>query len=222
MAGAATSLEARQRMLRGRYFVTGTNTGVGKTWVACELLRRASQAQQSCYGVKPVASGCEQVQGELRNEDATALMAASTLKLPYSVVNPFAFAPAVAPHWAAEQVSSSLSVASLLQHTAVALSHPADLVIVEGAGGWLVPLNKEETLADYATALGYPVIMVVGLTLGCINHALLTAEAIKQSGLPLAAWVANATPSAEQPQQEQRANIAYLTNALGVEPLVIV
>src|SRR5699024_2416353 len=136
--------------------------------------------------------------------------------------NPFAFAPAVAPHWAAEQVGCALSVAALVDHTAEALSYQADLVLVEGAGGWLVPLNEKETLADYAKALGYPVIMVVGLTLGCINHALLTAEAIQQSGLTLAAWVANATPCAEQPQEEQSANIAYLTRALGTEPLVIV
>ncbi len=209
-------------MLTGRFFVTGTNTGVGKTWVACELLKQASRANKRCYGVKPVASGCTQVQGELRNEDAMALMKASSIKLSYSMTNPFAFEPAVAPHWAAQQVDCTLSVAQLVDGTEAALSHQAELVLVEGAGGWLVPLNAKETLADYAQALGYPVIMVVGLTLGCINHALLTAEAIKQSGLSLAAWVPNATPSAEQPREEQEANIAYLTAALGVAPLLII
>src|SRR5699024_9843421 len=91
LASVDAAIKARQAMLTGRYFITGTNTGVGKTWVACELLKQASQAQRSCYGVKPVASGCERVQGELRNEDAMALMAAATLTLPYAVVNPFAF-----------------------------------------------------------------------------------------------------------------------------------
>src|SRR5690625_7065942 len=95
-------------MLTGRFFVTGTNTGVGKTWVACELLKQASRANKRCYGVKPVASGCTQVQGELRNEDAMALMKASSIKLSYSMTNPFAFEPAVAPHWAAQHRGHTL------------------------------------------------------------------------------------------------------------------
>lgn len=208
-------------MLTGRYFVTGTNTGVGKTWVSCKLLAAANQQGKSCYGVKPVASGCELAEGRLENEDALALMAAASVKLPYSLVNPFAFSPPVAPHWAAQREGSELSVASLLHHTEAALAYAADLVVVEGAGGWLVPLNNKESLADYAKALNYPVILVVGLTLGCINHALLTAESIARAGLPLAAWVANATPTAEQPLDEQAANVAYLAEALGQAPLVI-
>lgn len=208
-------------MLTGRYFITGTNTDVGKTWVACRLLEQARSAGKSCYGVKPVASGCHTVEGELRNGDALALMAAASITLPYVGVNPYAFAPAVAPHWAAEQAGVNLSAASLAQATEKVLSQEADLVLVEGAGGWWVPLNSQETLADYAQILGYPVIMVVGLTLGCINHGLLTAAAIRQSGLELAAWVANATPTAEQPQVEQEANIRYLTEVLGMEPLLI-
>lgn len=208
-------------MLTGRYFVTGTNTGVGKTWVSCKLLTTASQQGKTCYGVKPVASGCEQTDSGLHNEDALALMAAANIKLPYTLVNPFSFAPPVAPHWAAQRAGYELSVASLLNRTEEVLSHSADLVIVEGAGGWLVPLNDKESLADYAKALNYPVILVVGLTLGCINHALLTAESIARAGLPLAAWVANATPSAEQPRDEQAASIAYLAEALGQVPLVI-
>lgn len=173
------------------YFIAGTDTDVGKTSIAAGLLAAARQQGKSTLAIKPVASGCELTAEGLRNSDALALQAESSLQLPYSAINPFAFAPAIAPHIAAVEVGVTLSVAALVAPIQQVLAQAADFTLIEGAGGWRVPLSEQELLSDLAKALQIPVILVVGVRLGCISHALLTAEAIEADGLPLAGWVAN-------------------------------
>ena len=179
-------------VLKGVFFITGTDTEVGKTWVSCRLLERAREAGLSCYGLKPIAAGCEDTADGPRNEDALNLMAASSLSLPYDLVNPVALKAAIAPHIAAGQEGRRISLSQLAGYVRGALSsHPADLVLVEGAGGWRVPLNDREMLSALAVELNLPVIQVVGMKLGCISHALLTAEAIQADGLRYTGTVAN-------------------------------
>ena len=173
------------------YFVTGTDTEIGKTTVAAGLLHAARLAGLSTAAAKPVASGCEQTADGLRNDDALTLLGECTVGLRYAEVNPLAFAPAIAPHLAAREAGVLLDVATLQAAVEAVLHKQADLTLVEGAGGWRVPLAGQATLADLAIALKLPVILVVGVRLGCINQALLTAEAIVRDGLPLAGWVAN-------------------------------
>ncbi|HRL91947.1 MAG TPA: dethiobiotin synthase [Pseudomonas sp.] len=173
------------------FFVTGTDTDVGKTTIAAGLLRAARLAGLSTAAVKPVASGCEDGAAGLRNSDALALLAECSLPLSYAEVNPFAFAPAIAPHLAAREAGVELKVEALATAVQAVLAQQADFTLVEGAGGWRVPLGEQATLADLPIALDLPVILVVGVRLGCINHALLTAEAIVRDGLRLAGWVAN-------------------------------
>lgn len=192
------------------YFVTGTDTEVGKTFVSSALLLAAGNAGLSSLGLKPIAAGCEDTPQGLRNEDALALMAASNVPLPYKAVNPITLAPPIAPHIAADEAGIGLSAQALAHHCRRHLSD-VDFSLVEGAGGWLVPLNAEETLGDLAIVLGLPVILVVGLKLGCINHALLTAQTIKQSGLTLAGWVAN---DGAQPMTRRQQNIETLTQRI--------
>ena len=170
------------------FFVTGTDTEVGKTAVSCALLRAAAAAGLRTAAVKPVAAGCDD-QG--RNEDALQLMAAMTETLEYEQVNPVALAEAIAPHIAAEREGRQLQVSRLAGLCRGVMLGGADLVLIEGAGGWRVPLAGRRTLADLAGELRTDVILVVGMRLGCINHALLTAEAIQRDGLRLAGWVAN-------------------------------
>lgn len=173
------------------FFVTGTDTEIGKTTIAAGLLHAARISGLTTAAAKPVASGCVQTAEGLRNEDALALLGESTLALRYEEVNPLAFEPAIAPHLAAREAGMQLDVASLLEPVQAVLAKGADLTLVEGAGGWRVPLAGRENLSDLAMALGLPVILVVGVRLGCINQAVLTAEAIARDGLPLAGWVAN-------------------------------
>ena len=174
-----------------RYFITGTDTGVGKTQVTAALLLAAKAHGLRSLGVKPVAAGCVPADGRLVNEDALVLQRCSSQSPDYAAVNPVALEPAIAPHIAAERAGISLRAAALTDQVRAQEASGADVLLVEGAGGWLVPLNETETMADLAVALGYPVILVVGMRLGCINHALLTAAAIKAAGLELAGWVAN-------------------------------
>lgn len=173
------------------FFVTGTDTDVGKTTIAAGLLRAARLAGLSTAAVKPLASGCEAGADGLRNSDALALLAECSLPLSYAEVNPFAFAPAIAPHLAAREAGVPLKVEVLAAAVQAVLAQRADFTLVEGAGGWRVPLDGQATLAELPVALDLPVILVVGVRLGCINHALLTAEAIARDGLRLAGWVAN-------------------------------
>ena len=175
---------------RRAFFVTGTDTGVGKTRVAVGLLHAARAAGRTTAGLKPVAAGAE---GEPpANADALALQAAATVCLDYAIVNPVLLRRAIAPHVAAAEECVALDVADIVTRCEPAFAAAADFMVVEGAGGWLVPLNERETMADLCVALDAPVVLVVGMRLGCLNHALLTAAAIRAAGLPLAGWVANA------------------------------
>lgn len=173
------------------FFITGTDTDAGKTTVAAGLLCAARRQGFSTLAIKPVASGCDLTAQGLRNSDALALAQQSSIKLPYAQINPFAFAPAIAPHLAAQQADVKLDVATLQQACLQVVNQQADLTVIEGAGGWLVPISASQTMADLAKALQLPVILVVGVRLGCINHALLTAEAIARDGLTLTGWIAN-------------------------------
>lgn len=171
-----------------QWFITGTDTEVGKTAVACALLYAAGRAGLRTVALKPVAAGCD-AQG--RNEDALALMDVMTEQLDYARVNPVALPEPIAPHIAAQRAGVTLEAVQLADSCRPVLAGGADFALVEGAGGWRVPLGPRETLADLAVALQLDVILVVGMRLGCINHALLTAEAIQRDGLRLAGWVAN-------------------------------
>lgn len=169
------------------YFVTGTDTGVGKTLVACALLHALAGRGLRVVGMKPVAAGREPDGTYL---DVESLMAASSVAAPRGWVNPYAFDPPIAPHIAAEQAGVRIELARILTAWRE-LAEIADVVVVEGVGGFCVPLNDDRDARDLAAELGLPVILVVGLRLGCLNHAILTARAIRSAGLPLAGWVAN-------------------------------
>lgn len=193
------------------FFVSGTNTEVGKTWVCRALLLAAKSQGLRTIAVKPIAAGCERTPGGLRNEDALLLQDAVTEPLLYQQINPVALEPAIAPHIAAERVGLDLSVTYLAHRCVETLREVHDFALVEGAGGWRVPVNRRETLADLAVTLQLPVILVVGMELGCLNHALLTAEAIRRDGLRLAGWVAN-SPGPAMPCLEE--NIGSLRDRL--------
>ena len=173
------------------YFVTGTDTGIGKTTVACALLAKAAQDGLTTLGLKPVVAGCEETPDGLRNEDALKLQVVSTLKLGYSEINPVALAAPLSPHLAAQAAGKRLSVRQLSGYVRASLSHRPQLALVEGAGGWRVPISERELFSAFPKDMGIPVILVVGLRLGCLNHALLTTEAILKDGLRLAGWVGN-------------------------------
>ena len=194
----------------GGFFITGTDTDSGKTLVGCGLISALHSAGYSVLGMKPVASGCMLTADGLRNDDALALMAAASRPVDYRLVNPYAFEPAVAPHLAAQQAGIDISFEEI-ERCFRELRRRARLVVVEGVGGWRVPLGADGDVSDLAARLGLPVILVVGLRLGCINHALLTAEAIRSRGLKLAAWVANtldpAMPLREENLQTLHARI---------------
>jgi len=173
------------------FFVTGTDTDVGKTFVACALLAAANQKGLTSAAVKPVAAGCEATPEGLRNDDALALQEAMSLPLSYEQINPITLEPAIAPHIAAARAGKNITVDRLVGFCRGVMMQRADFTLIEGAGGWRVPLNGRETLAALPKALNIPVILVVGMRLGCINHALLSAEAIHRDGLQIAGWVAN-------------------------------
>ena len=172
------------------FFIAGTDTGVGKTFIARLLLKHAQQSGLSTLGLKPVAAGCTDHDGISANEDAWELMQSSTVQPGYVDVNPLALQEAMAPHIAAQREGRIISVAPLAEHCRQ-LMQTADFTVIEGAGGWEVPLNDTETMADLAASIGTPVILVTGMRLGCINHSLLTASAIQAKGLRLAGWIAN-------------------------------
>jgi dethiobiotin synthetase len=206
-------------------FVTGTDTGVGKTLVTAALLRAARQAGVRAIGLKPVAAGGFQREvdagdGGWVNEDALWLQAESGVVLDYRAVNPFMLPEPMSPHLAAARVGRQVAVAPVVAAVrAVVATHRPQLALVEGAGGWLCPLNDDETLADVAAALPAEVLLVVGLRLGCLNHALLTAAAITAAGLKLTGWVAN-TLAADMPVRVE--NIATLAGKLPAPLLGIV
>ncbi|MCX2523249.1 dethiobiotin synthase [Larsenimonas rhizosphaerae] len=173
------------------FFVTGTDTDAGKTTISAALLYRAQQQGLSTAAGKPIASGSELTAAGLSNSDTRALRAQCSLPLTEQDITPWCFAPAIAPHVAATQADTPLHIAELARAMQRILNKRADLTLIEGAGGWRVPINAQEDLCALAPALSLPVILVVGVRLGAINHARLTLEAIRADGLVCAGWVAN-------------------------------
>jgi dethiobiotin synthetase len=194
------------------FFITGTDTGVGKTLVACALLHAFAARGLRVVGMKPVAAGAVVINGVRINEDVEQLIAASNVPAPRDMINPYCFQPPIAPHVAAALENNPIRN-NVLMDRHRRLSALADIVVVEGAGGFCVPLNDAETSADLARDLALPVVLVVGMRLGCLNHALLTAEAIRARGLVLAGWVANHI-DASMPHAD--ANVAALQARLAV------
>ena len=192
------------------FFVTGTDTGVGKTLVCCALLYGFAALGKSVIGMKPVAAGAIRSADGLVNDDVALLRAASNVEAPPQLVNPYCFEPPIAPHLAAEQAGVAIDIATIA-NAYRQLAAVADIVIVEGVGGFCVPLNHNEDSADLAQRLGLPVILVIGLRLGCLNHALLTAQAIRAKGLQLVGWIANCIDPALAAADE---NVAALAERL--------
>jgi len=176
--------------MKKAYFITGTDTGVGKTLVACALLRAFVRQGNKAVGMKPVAAGCVETAAGWRCEDVENLRAAGNVAAPQELINPYALTLPVAPHIASARMGLDIRLGKIEQ-SCLKLREMAEVVVVEGVGGFMVPLNGREDTADMAQLLGLPVIMVVGLRLGCLSHALLSAQAIRQRGLTLAGWVAN-------------------------------
>lgn len=199
-------------------FVTGTDTGVGKTLVAVSLVRALVKRGLRVSVMKPIASGAQHRPEGIRNADALALAQASNVPAPYEALNPYCFIPAISPHIAADELNLAVDTGVIAQcFTAVA--GDADYTVVEGAGGWYAPINKSQTMADIPVALDIPVLLVVGLRLGCLNHALLSKRAIEASSARFAGWVANGIDG----EFERRAeNLATLRDLLECEPLAVV
>lgn len=199
-------------------FVTGTDTGVGKTVVAAALTRSLAAAGIRVAVMKPVASGAQRTADGLRNADALALLRASNVPAPYALVNPFCFEPAISPHIAADDANIEINT-DTIRRSFDQLSARADWVIVEGAGGWLAPIGPALTMADLAAALTAPVLLVVGLRLGCLNHAQLTRLAIESARAPFAGWIACGVDGSFERSAE---NLATLEALLHEVPLAVV
>lgn len=199
------------------YFITGTDTDVGKTCATVALMRHFQQHGITVVGMKPVAAGCELQDGQLKNADALLLQANGSVAVDYGLINPYAYQQAVSPHIAGQH---DPVVAATVQAGFDQLQTLADLVLVEGAGGWLSPVNAHEDNSDLAKALGLPVILVVAIRLGCINHAKLTYQAIRHTGLPCAGWIANCTDPGMLSRDENigTLKIALPAPLLGVLP----
>jgi dethiobiotin synthetase len=178
-----------------RYFITGTDTNIGKTYVSLLLLKQWQQQGLSTLALKPLASGCELTDAGVRNADALQLQKAASIHLPDAQVNPIALPLPIAPHLAAQAENLQLTAKMIAQKCQAALATPADIYLIEGIGGWQVPINQTETMADVVKLLDCAVILVVGMRLGCLNHALLTYQAILQDHCHLAGWIANCIDS---------------------------
>ncbi|HEV7137287.1 MAG TPA: dethiobiotin synthase [Steroidobacteraceae bacterium] len=197
------------------FFVTGTDTGVGKTFVSAALTRALAARGLRVAVMKPIASGSDPTPEGLRNSDALTLMAAANVSAPYGMVNPYCFLPPISPHIAASEAGVPIDL-GLLRSRLDSLAANADCVVVEGAGGWHAPISGTATMADLAIALDLPVLLVVGLRLGCLNHALLTRESLATRGVAFAGWIGNAIdPQFARPAE----NLATLTARLGEPPL---
>lgn len=219
MGNARQQGHAADMTMARAVFIAGTDTGVGKTHVACALLLALRDAGHRAVGMKPVASGCVPTPDGLRNDDALALQAASSAPLPYALVNPVALRDPLSPHLAAAHDGVTISLAPL-RAAFERLVESHDAVVVEGVGGWLVPLAPGLLASGIATAWQLPVILVVGLRLGCLNHALLSARAIEADGCRLLGWVGNCIDSEMLAAEENLASLRELLPApcLGVLP----
>lgn len=206
--------------MQKKFFVTGTDTSVGKTTISCLLLHYWQQQGLRVAGLKPIATGAYYNNRQWYCEDALQLQREANYQLAYCEINPYVFEPPIAPHLAAQQIGKTITVNDLLRATQPTLNKVIDVVLVEGVGGWMVPLNATETMADFAVALGIPVILVVRMRLGALNHALLTAAAIAQCQLPLYGWIANCIDQDTLMLQENIASLQKLLAApcLGIVP----
>jgi dethiobiotin synthetase len=199
-------------------FIAGTDTGVGKTLISVAIIRALVGEGLRVAGMKPVAAGANPTPLGLRNDDALNLAAAANVPISYETLNPFCLPVPASPHISAKHAGIAIDLAVILRSYDL-LAVNADAVVVEGAGGWLAPIGERETMADVAATLNLPVVLVVGLRLGCLNHALLTAHAIESRGLRLAGWVANHL----QPRFEHAdENIATLEQRLPGKKLDVV
>jgi dethiobiotin synthetase len=199
-------------------FVTGTDTEVGKTVIACALVRALRQSGSRVAVMKPVASGARRTPEGLRNDDALALITAAATEAPYEDVNPYCFEPPVSPHIAAKDAGIAIDVGTIRSKYQM-LAAGADWVVVEGAGGWLAPLSDHQTMADLVWALSLPAMLVVGLRLGCLNHAQLTRLGIEAHGVSFTGWVANGVDATMARADE---NLTALERVLGEPALAIV
>jgi dethiobiotin synthetase len=197
------------------FFITGTDTGVGKTVMTCALLHEFTRRGRRAVGMKPVAAGAVRDAGVLRSDDVTMLRAASNVDAPLHLVNPYCFEPPIAPHVAAERAGVTIDIAHIARAYGE-LAAAADVVIVEGVGGFCVPLGRGSDTSELARELGLPVILVVGVRLGCLSHALLTARAIREAGLQFAGWIANRIDPAMAAADE---NVDALTERLAAPRL---
>lgn len=198
-------------------FVTGTDTGVGKTLVSCELLLAARRRGIRPVGMKPIASGANVTTEGLRNDDALALSGADGEGATYGDVNPYCFAAAIAPHIAARESGVSVELARI-DASASRLASQRDWLLVEGVGGWLAPLSTGLTVRDLARHMALPVVLVVGLRLGCLNHAALSFDSIQRSGLVFAGWIAS---QIEPTMRRIKQNLATLAEILEAPPLAV-
>ncbi|MBV8341083.1 MAG: dethiobiotin synthase [Gammaproteobacteria bacterium] len=196
-------------------FITGTDTGAGKTVIACGLVRALRARGERVAVMKPVASGARRTAAGLRNDDALALIEAAGTAAAYENVNPYCFEPPIAPHIAAKEAKVTVDL-GMIGAKFTTLSTDADWILVEGAGGWLAPVNDRETMADVARHLELPALLVVGLKLGCLNHAQLSRVGIEARGGSFAGWIANAIDP-EMPRRGE--NLAALAMLLGEPPL---
>jgi dethiobiotin synthetase len=193
------------------WFIVGTDTGIGKTHASCALLHALARRHARVCGMKPIAAGGVESPGGFTNEDSIAHRAASTVRVPPELDNPILLPEPLSPHIAAARAGSPIDFARVLAAVS-GLRARTDALVVEGAGGFLVPLSETQTGADLAVALELPLVLVVGMRLGCLNHALLSAEAIRARGLVLAGWIANRIdPGFLCPEE----NLAYLRTHLG-------
>lgn len=201
------------------YFVAGTDTGVGKTRVTAALLAAGRSAGMTVVGMKPVASGAERIDGQMASADALQLAAASGQSTAYDDLNPYCLEEAISPHIAAKMANIDVSIPKIVAISR-RLRAQADLLLIEGAGGWYTPISAQETMAELARALGSPVLLVVGLKLGCLNHARLTLEAIGRSGCGFAGWIGNRIDPGFAAVEENLATLNQLmgTAALGLLP----
>jgi dethiobiotin synthetase len=206
------------RDFRDGYFITGTDTEIGKTEISLGLMRLLQRYGHKVLGMKPIASGAERTEQGLRNDDAVRLQRQASDPVVYERVNPYTYESAIAPHLAAEEIGGVIGFKKIKQEYRQ-LKQQCDLVIVEGVGGWRVPLGPDGGVAELARTLGLPVILVVGLRLGCINHALLTVESVLQSGCTLAGWVAN---SLQPDMPVQEGNIITLQREIAAPLLGVV
>jgi dethiobiotin synthetase len=201
--------------MENAYFITGTDTNVGKTWATLALMHYFKQQGKSVIGMKPVASGCTLYQDGLQNDDALLLQAHASMPVDYALINPYAYLEPVSPHIAG--IDNPVKLDKVLTNFA-ALKALADIVIVEGVGGWYAPINDQQSVSDLAQVLALPVIMVVAIRLGCINHARLTYQAICASGLVCAGWLAVCSDPSMLKRDE---TIVSITNALDASLLGI-